>query len=365
MRLLARSPASRSVTQHRESGRTHLRPYNGRVKRDAAAEAPSVNQGVACLAVAVIGWGLTWPINKVVLEGISPFWMAAVRSAIAALGLLVIARLGGRLAVPPRADLPVLVSITLLHMVGFSLLAAIGLQFVPVGRSVVLAYTTPLWVTPGAALFLGERLSARRVAGVGLGLLGLGVLFNPFAFDWTDRSSIFGHAALLLAAFLWAGSILHVRGHRWQSTPFQLAPWEMLLAHVVLTAIALGSGVPFAVDWDARLVALLCASALCGTAIPHWAIAMAGRGLPAVTVSLGLLTAPILGIILAALALGETRIQRSGSRSRVSSAAWRCPARRSELSACGLCRRRDANVTTRDLIVSQPWRTVSPPAWAS
>src|SRR4051794_4964131 len=122
-------------------------------------------QGVALLILAIFGWGLTWPVNKLLLASLSPFWMAAIRSAIATIILVVIAVPGGRLVVPPRADLPVLLSITLLHMVGFAIFAAIGLQLVPVGRSVVLAYTTPLWVTPGAALFLGERLTVRRAAG--------------------------------------------------------------------------------------------------------------------------------------------------------------------------------------------------------
>ena len=107
------------------------------------------------LLFAVFGWGLTWPINKVILESMSPFWMATFRSAIATLVLLAIALPRGRLVVPTRADMPVLLSITLLHMVGFAVLAMIGLQLVPVGRSVVLAYTTPLWVMPGAALLLG------------------------------------------------------------------------------------------------------------------------------------------------------------------------------------------------------------------
>ena len=73
---------------------------------------------------------------------------------------------------------------------------------VPTGRSVVLAYTTPFWVTPGASLFLGEPLTPRRAAGVIVGVLGLGVLFNPVTFDWTDRDVVLGHLAILAAALL-------------------------------------------------------------------------------------------------------------------------------------------------------------------
>lgn len=274
-------------------------------ERGAAAGAPSVTQGIVFLALAVLGWGLTWPINKVLLESISPFWLSSYRAAIAAVVLFFIAGASGRLTLPPRSDMPMVVSIALLHMVGFSVLAAVGLQLVPVGRSVVLAYTTPLWVMPAAAIFLGERLTARRMAGVALGLLGLMVLFNPFAFDWGDRSSIIGHAALLVAALLWAANMVHVRGHKWHATPFQLVPWEMLLATVVLFVIALISGPAAAIDWDAKLVVLLLASSITGQALPQWAVVVAGRGLSAGTVSLGLLASPIVGISVAAMALGE------------------------------------------------------------
>ena len=269
------------------------------------AGTPSIARGIAGLALAVSGWGITWPINKVLLGSMSPFWLTSFRSAIAAVALFSIAVASRRLIVPSRHDMPMVVSIALLHMVGFSVLAAIGLSFVPVGRSVVLAYTTPLWVLPAAAIFLGERLTARRLAGVALGLLGLMVLFNPFAFDWSDSNAIAGHAALLVAAVLWAANMVHVRGHRWQATPFQLVPWEMLLATAVLFVIAVVSGATLAIEWNAGIVVLLLASSILGQALPQWAVVVAGRGLPAGTVSLGLLASPIIGIVVAAVTLGE------------------------------------------------------------
>ena len=271
----------------------------------AVAHTPSIARGIAGLALAVLGWGVTWPINKVLLASMSPFWLSAFRAAIASVVLFGIAVASRRLVLPPRHDLPMVVSIALLHMVGFSVLAAIGLSLVPVGRSVVLAYTTPLWVMPAAAIFLGERLTGRRFAGVALGLLGLMVLFNPFAFDWSDRGAIAGHAALLVAALLWAANMVHVRGHRWRATPFQLVPWEMLLAAAVLFVIAVLSGAPLAIEWNATIVVLLLASSIVGQALPQWAVVVAGRGLSAGTVSLGLLASPIIGIVVAAAALGE------------------------------------------------------------
>jgi drug/metabolite transporter (DMT)-like permease len=256
------------------------------------------------LIMVVLAWGLTWPVNKLLLESLPPLWLLAVRSAIATVTLFAIALTRGRLALPPRADLPVLLSITLLHMVGFGLLAAWGLQRVPTGRSVVLAYTTPLWVIPGASFFLRERLTLRRLAGVAVGLLGLVVLFNPLAFDWSDRNAVLGNGAIVLAAFLWAASILHIRGHAWQSTPFDLVPWEMLLATGLLAVPALATDPP-ALDWSGRFVALLLFAAIAGTALAYWATAMASRHLPAVVTALGLLATPVVGVVVATLWLGE------------------------------------------------------------
>jgi len=265
----------------------------------------SRRQGLLALVTVVLAWGFTWPVNKVVLATLSPLWAVTLRSAIATVTLFALQTMSGRVTRPPREDLPVLVSITLLHMVGFNLLASWGLGLVPTGRTVVLAYTTPLWVTPASALLLGEPLTHRRVIGVLVGLAGLVSLFNPLTFDWGDRKIVLGNLAVLLAALLWAASIVHIRAHRWISTPFVLIPWETLLTTVILTPVALATGPPPRVDWSPTFVALLLYLGIPGTAVAYWAVAMASRHLPAVTTSLGLLATPVVSVITATLWLGE------------------------------------------------------------
>jgi drug/metabolite transporter (DMT)-like permease len=265
----------------------------------------SRRQGILALIIVVLAWGLTWPVNKVVLASLPPIWAVALRSAIATAALFALQAAGGRLALPPRGDLPVLISITLLHMVGFNLLASWALGLVPTGRTVVLAYTTPLWVTPASALLLREPLTARRVIGVVVGLAGLVSLFNPLTFDWSDRRVVLGNLAILVGALLWAASIVHIRAHRWLSTPFVLIPWETLLTTILLTPVALATTPLPRVDWSPSFVLMLLYLGIVGTAVAYWAAAMASRHLPAVTTSLGLLATPVVSVITAAVWLGE------------------------------------------------------------
>ncbi len=266
----------------------------------------SARGALGLFALVVLAWGLNWPVAKMMLvAGVPPLWMLAIRSGIATVTLLPIMILTGNLRVPKGGDWPVVFGIALLHMTGFAILMAIGIGHIAVGRSIVLGYTTPLWVVPGAILFLGERLTPMRIAGVTLGLAGLIVLFNPVGFNWADASAVKGNAYLLASALCWAASMLQIRAHRWVSTPFQLVFWETLVATVVLSATAFASGPLPAIAWDARLVGLFAYGGVIGVALAYWAMAMVNRSLPAVTTSVGLLATPVVGIFASMLALGE------------------------------------------------------------
>ncbi len=256
-------------------------------------------------AVVVVTWGLNWAVTKTLVHSVSPLWTTTIRSAIATVALLAFLIVRGQLTTPRQGDVPVILSIALLHMVAFSALVAFGLQFVPVGRSIVLGYTTPLWVAPAAWLLLGEAMTRARLAGIGLGLAGLVVMFNPLALDWSDTRALLGNGLILLAALCWAVNILYVRAHRWISTPFQLAFWQTLLATIVLFMLALSiDGVPH-IDWTSGLAGAFLYGGVCGTALAYWAMAMVNRSLPAITTSLGILATPVVGVVTSVVVLGE------------------------------------------------------------
>lgn len=253
----------------------------------------------------VLVWGANWPIMKVGLGYIPPFWFAAARLALGAFTLFALLAVLGRLRLPPRADLPVLFSVGLLQMTGFLSMANLALLTVEAGRSAVLGYTTPLWVTPAAVLLYGERMTPLKGLGLVLGLLGLVVLFNPLDFAWHDRQQLLGNGALLLGALLWSGAILHVRRHRWTASPLDIAPWQMLLATLLLAAVAVPlEGFGWA-RWSWELGAVLAYNGPLASAFCFWASTMVSRDLPAITTSLGFLGVPVCGVLVSTIWLGE------------------------------------------------------------
>ncbi|MDX2156651.1 MAG: DMT family transporter [Hyphomicrobiaceae bacterium] len=271
-------------------------------------EAPELGRtrSLALLAVIAVSWGVTWPVNKAMLLYTSPIWAVCFRYVAAVLVLIVLTSTLGRLRPPPRRDLPVVLSVSLLHMVGFGVLCSIGLRYVGAGRSVMLAYTTPFWVFPFARVVLGESMTASRLSALASGILGLLLLVNPWSLDWTDADTLTGHAVILLAAILWAASIVLVRRHRWASTPFDLLVWQTLLTTVVTAVLGLGiEGLPN-VDIDLGFVVLALFGGGVGTALAFWALNTVNRVLPATTTSLGLLGVPLFGVVCSMVALGET-----------------------------------------------------------
>lgn len=265
----------------------------------------STRNAMGLLALVVFAWGTNWPVTKLIVHDVTPIWATAIRCMIAAASLAPLLWMQGDFIIPKRGDLPVVLSVSVLHMVAFSALVAAGVQFVPAGRAIVLGYTTPIWVAIGASIFLSEAITGRRALGIGFGLGGLAVIFNPATLNWSDRSALYGSGLILIAAFCWAANIVYVRAHRWISTPFQLVFWQVLLAAALLSIIAwFVEGAPH-IAWTPRLAALMLYSGIVCTASAHWAMTMVNRSLPAVTTSLALLATPLMGIFSATVFLGE------------------------------------------------------------
>ena len=92
------------------------------------------------------GWGLNWPIMKIALAQM-PVWSFRSMCVIGgAAGMFLIAWAGRRNLVPPPAHWGRLAGTSVFNVALWNVCIAYGLTYLPAGRSVILAYTMPLWV---------------------------------------------------------------------------------------------------------------------------------------------------------------------------------------------------------------------------
>jgi O-acetylserine/cysteine efflux transporter len=249
----------------------------------------------------VLIWAVSWPVIKIGVGQIPPLWYGCLRYAIAAPILFALVALRGELALPSRTDFPLVAVSGVLQMAAYSALTGLALTILPPGRASVLAFSTPILVAPLAAWRLGEKVSLRTAAGVAIGCAGIVIIASP-SFAVGGRQAM-AYAMLAGAAAAWAITIVTVRGHRFQSSPLSLAPWQMLIAAILLLPVA------SSVEGWLRLTLLgattLAYVAPVATAFAYWAVVEAGRRFAAGTLSMALLATPSVGLLISAWALDE------------------------------------------------------------
>ena len=249
--------------------------------------------------------GINWPIIKVGLDYTTPMWFAASRMALGAMTLFLVLAIRREFKVPPRQDWPVVLSLGILTMALYLTMAHVGVGFIEAGRAAILAYTTPLWVAPAAILFLGERANLWKILGVLAGICGIVALFDPLAFDWSKEDTLIGNGILLLGAMCWAIAILHVRAHKWHSTPLQLAPWQLVVGFIPTCIVAAILEPEPGIVWGWELGAIVFYNGCIATAWGSWALITVNRSLPAISTSVGVLGVPAVGLICSIVLLNE------------------------------------------------------------
>jgi drug/metabolite transporter (DMT)-like permease len=253
------------------------------------------------LVMLVLTWAVSWPVIKIGVTSVPPLWFAFLRYAMAAACLFAAAARSGGFELPPRRDWPLVAVSGLLQMALYSALTGIALTELPPGRASVLAFSTPIWVVPLSAWWLGERTTRAGMIGVVLGMAGVVAIAAP---SLHAQKSLAAYALLLGAAAAWATSIVYVRGHQFAASALALAPWQMLVATVVLLPVALlVEGAPRA-PGTAGWAALAYVGPV-ATAFAYWAVVEAGRQLRPDAMAMGLLATPSLGVIISALTFGE------------------------------------------------------------
>lgn len=259
---------------------------------------------IGALSVAIVFWGANWPIMKAGLAHSSPLWFSAIRFLSGSVCLFVFEAARGDLLIPARGDLPFVASIGLLQMMAFTALGAIAMTHMPAGRSAILSYTTLLWVVPASVLIFKQRISVRSIVGILIAAAGVVFLVDPIALI-NGSGSLVPSAMLLGASLCWAICILHLRHFRSGSSAYALAPWQMLLAGLILALAALITEGPVPGDGTSAFWTSVGFVGPVATAFCFCAVNAASTWLPATGMSLAMLGVPLTGVAISALTLGE------------------------------------------------------------
>lgn len=270
--------------------------------------------GVAALLTMSILLGLNNVVVKIVNEGLQPIFFAGLRSAGAAVVVLVWMLWRGTLTRMRRENMPSGVLLGLLFAVEFALLF-VALDLTTVVRSSVIFYSMPLWLALGAHFLIpGERLTPRRT-------LGLAVAFAGVVWAMANRddggvaasegmAALVGDLCALGAAICWAGIVLTARlGAVREEPPEVTLMWQLLVSAPLLVLVAPLYGGPMVREFAALHAAGFAFQAFLVTGAgflvwfhmlgryPSWAVSSFGFLTPVVAVLLGwlLLSEPLGG----------------------------------------------------------------------
>ena len=137
-----------------------------------------MNVALLPAALAVVLWGLSFVATKMALAELSPMAVVIGRTLLALLFLVVIAGLRGRSLRPPVGLWPRLLLAGFLGVFLHMLLQAWGLTMTTAVRTGWLIGIIPVWSALLALVVLGEGLGRRKLAGLGLGFLGVAALLG-------------------------------------------------------------------------------------------------------------------------------------------------------------------------------------------
>jgi drug/metabolite transporter (DMT)-like permease len=196
------------------------------------------------LAFAIIYfvWGSTYLAIRVGVQEMPPFLMAGMRFAAAGLAMFLWMRLTGTPSPTWREWKAATLLGSLMFLLDYACLFWAE-QRIPSGPAAVIIAIIPVCITLMEIIFLRtQTLSIRLAFGLAVGILGVGVLANPWASLGEVPLDHRGVIALLVACFGWSvGTIITKRLVLPESKPMSAAV-QMLTGGVMLLVLALISG---------------------------------------------------------------------------------------------------------------------------
>lgn len=259
--------------------------------------------GFAYLGATALGWALNWPAIKLLLREWPPLFSRGVAGVAASLILVALASIRReRLSVPCHA-IPRLLIAAFTNVFAWMGLATMAMKWLSVSEGALLVYTMPIWATLFAWPVLGTKPTLKDVAGLVLGILGIGILFDVQGFAFEHGKSWAMLLALSSAILFALGNVLN----RSMITipPIALAAWQVGLGCTAMVILGLTFEKPVfgAISPTSGAILIYMTIIPMGVCYLTWFETL--RRLPAATASTGMLLVPVIGVIFAAVLIDE------------------------------------------------------------
>jgi drug/metabolite transporter (DMT)-like permease len=165
---------------------------------------------------AVIFWGFSFIATKVALREVDPFTLLTLRFGIGGL-LLVLVQLQrnrGFLKTFSSKDWVSIIFLAIVGISGHTLLQAYGLLYTSATNTGWIVAIMPIFITIAARLFLGERITARRMIGILVGFCGIFLVISKGVFSLSifRFGSTFGDILALISAITWTAFTVGGKG---------------------------------------------------------------------------------------------------------------------------------------------------------
>jgi drug/metabolite transporter (DMT)-like permease len=267
-----------------------------------------------CLFIVWVVWGSTYLAIRVGVETMPPLLMAAARNLVAGLIMFPAAMGARRRAIrtghqvsrwPGRAEWIGCAVVGVLLLVANGAVG-IGEKTVPSGLAALLVATVPLWLLGIDAVLNHARLGLAPVAGLALGLVGVGFLSGLGG--GSGQVSAVGVVIILAAAVMWAFGTIMARRVTIPSSPALASGMELLcggLALLVLAAAGGEFGSLHLAEVSLRSWLALAYLIVIGSIVAFSAYGIAVRSLPTATVATYAYVNPVIAVLLGTLILNE------------------------------------------------------------
>jgi drug/metabolite transporter (DMT)-like permease len=264
---------------------------------------PDHGTGLLLLAVTAIGWGLNWPGMKLLLQEWPPLSARGTAGIVAAVGLAALTMARGQSLAVPRGEWPRLAAAAAINVTAWMGLSTLAMQWLSAGEGALVVYTMPIWATLLAWPVLGERPTLRRLAALALGVGGIALLFGGAPLAMTPER-LLGVGLALGAAVLFAFGTVTMR------RPLALPPlasvaWQVGLGCLPMLAFAAAFEQPRLDALSATGIAVMVYMTVVPMGVCYLTWFAALHRLPPATAAVATLITPVVGVVSAALTIGE------------------------------------------------------------